>query len=109
MTFILTLGNGDQVIQLADHRLTVNGRLQDDEASKAGVFICANARLAFGFTGLARTPGFETQPWLLSALEECGAPDYKAHNILERLTERATHDFQTLTALRRIPIYKGVG
>jgi hypothetical protein len=71
MTLILTLGNCDQIIQLADRRLTVNGRLQDDELNKAGIFICANARLAFGFTGLARTHGFETQRWLLSALSEC--------------------------------------
>ena len=70
MTFILTLGNGDQVIQLSDRRLTVDGTLHDDESNKAGVLISDDARLAFGFTGLARIGSFATQQWLAAALNE---------------------------------------
>lgn len=61
MTLILGLGNREQFIQISDRRLTSNGLPQDDESNKAGMLICANGRLAFGFTGLGRAGTFETQ------------------------------------------------
>jgi len=103
MTLILTLGNSEQVIQLSDRRLSTNGRLVDDESNKAGILNCANARFAYGFTGLARYGSFDTSKWLLSALYECGPPDFWAKEIAERLCERATHDFIRLRSSRRIP------
>jgi len=103
MTLILTLGNSEQVIQISDRRLTVNSKLKDDESNKAGILICGNARLAFGFTGLSQIWDFKTRPWLLSALEECSPPDYTIGGILDRLKKKATRDFHTLPALRSIP------
>ena len=103
MTLIITVGNREQFIQVSDRRLTVNGVMQDDESNKAIVLNCANARLAFGFTGLAMVPGFETRKWLLSTVNECGPTDYLAHAILERVKNRATQDFQNIAALRSLP------
>lgn len=103
MTLIITLGNSDQFIQISDRRLTVDGELKDDESNKAGVLYCKNARLAYGFTGLARAGNFDTKNWLLKALSECSPPDYLAQNILERLKERATNDFKTIPPLKRVP------
>jgi hypothetical protein len=101
MTLVLTLGNSEQIIQVSDRRLTVNGALLDDESNKSGVLFCSNARFAYSFTGLARTrSGFETGEWLRTTLYECGPPDYVAHEILKRLQERASHDFRKLESIR---------
>ena len=64
MTLIVALGNTEQVIQISDRRLTCDGKLIDDESNKCGVLFCLNARMAFGFTGLARWKNFETTKWL---------------------------------------------
>jgi len=103
MTLVLTAGNSDQFVQISDRRITVNGALQDDESNKAVVLNCANARLAFGFTGLARAVDFETRKWLLSTINECGPPDYSAQAVLERVKEKATQAFQTIPVLRTLP------
>lgn len=103
MTIILALGNDDQLIQISDRRLSSNGRMLDDESNKVGVMTCINARVAFGYTGIARYHSFRTIDWLLTALSEAGPPDYLAHSILERLKENATHTFQEHPALRLAP------
>lgn len=103
MTLILTLGNSEQVIQLSDRRLSTSGRTVDDESNKAGILVCANARLAYGFTGLARYGSFDTSKWLISTLDECGPPNYTAKEIVERLCERATHEFIRLRSSQRLP------
>lgn len=99
MTLIIAAGNQDQFIQVSDRRLTVNGVIADDESNKAIVLQCANARLAVGFTGLARIGTFNTGDWILSALNECGPPDYTAQSIIERFTGRATKDFTEIKQL----------
>jgi len=103
MTLIIALGNSEQIIQVSDRRLTVNGQLQDDESNKAGVLITADARLTFGFTGLARAGSFATREWLNSILQQHEGRDFSAYNILEGLKERATRDFRTSPARRYIP------
>lgn len=102
MTLILSLGNQDQVVQISDRRLSLNGQLVDDESNKAGLLLCANARLAFGFAGLARIDGFETKDWLSKSIFECCPPDFSAQGIIERLKEKATHDIHTLPALKKL-------
>ncbi|MBU4518566.1 MAG: SEC-C domain-containing protein [Gammaproteobacteria bacterium] len=103
MTIILSLGNIDQVIQISDRRLSSNGRLIEDESNKAGILFCPNARLAFGYTGLARYGTFKTFDWLLTALHEAGPPDFIAHSILERVRLNATRTFQEHPVLRSAP------
>jgi hypothetical protein len=102
MTLIITLGNRDQVMQISDRRLTINHKLKEDESNKAGTLFCADARLIYGFTGLARISDFETKSWLIQALTQCAPPDFMAYKILERLKERAKQDFQDLPALRHL-------
>jgi hypothetical protein len=102
MTFILSLGNREQFIQVSDRRLSWNGRLKDDESNKAGILLCKDARHIFGFTGLAKYNKFDTRSWLLNALYECCHPDYQINKIMPRLRDRATHDFQTITVLRNL-------
>jgi len=70
----------------------------EDESNKVGVFISSNARLAFGFTCLAKYGNFDTQRWLLKNLVGLGPPDYEAKPILDRLTEKATEDFASQSA-----------
>ena len=101
MTLLFAAGNTEQFIQVSD-RLPLDGASRDDESSKAIVLDCANARLAVGFTGLARCGQFETRTWLLSTLNKCGPPEYAAANILARFRDRATKDFNTLPELKNL-------
>jgi len=103
MTLILTLGNADQVIQVSDRRLSWNGQLKEDESSKAGLLTCLNARLAFGFTGIARMGSFCTRDWLLQALMDSMPPDCTAANVLERLRLRASETFRLDPSLCKSP------
>lgn len=110
MTIILTLINSDQTIQLSDRRFTRNGILvddKDDEHNKGGVFVTSNARLTFGFAGLASYETsygtFETQKWILSSLVDLAPPDYVTKPILDRLTAKASIDFSKLPSLAGVP------
>jgi len=94
MTLILTLGNNDNVVQVSDRRLSCDGKLIDDESNKCGTIICLNARLAFGYTGLARWKRFSTFDWLLDALHHSAAPEFTIGEILERLKIKANETFQ---------------
>jgi hypothetical protein len=105
MSLILTLGNREQVIQVSDRRVTVNGLLQDDdsdESNKCGVINCKGGRLAYGFTGLAKSSKFETREWLPDALLDSGPPDYSALGITNRLKDRATRDFQNRPEIKSL-------
>lgn len=65
--------------------------------------LCVNARLAFGYTGLARYGSFKTIDWLLTALHESGPPDFIAHSVLERLRENASRTLRQHSALQHAP------
>lgn len=107
MTFILALGNSQQVIQLSDRRLTSldqRAEVIDENSNKALTLWCADARVAVGYTGLARTAGgmFDTQTWLNVALSDCGKPDFSIKPMLERFSQRATDDFALLPKLKQL-------
>lgn len=104
MTLIIAAGNIDQFIQVSDRRLTSNGIVKDDEANKLIVLNCANARLAVGFTGIARFGSFETREWILKTLNESAPPDYTAEYIVKRFTEKTSKEFQQNKELKRIPL-----
>ena len=89
MTLIVALGNRDQVIQVADRRLTAKGIVVDEESNKCGTIFFDDGRFNFGFTGIARALGLEVNRWILEALHDCGPPDYTAYNSLDRFCERA--------------------
>jgi hypothetical protein len=103
MTLILRLGTAYQVIQVSDRRLSWDGVVKNDESSKAGFLKCPNARLAFGFAGLANIGQFNTRNWLLETLAGLGPPDYWATRILERLKLRATETFSVHPDLVKLP------
>jgi hypothetical protein len=96
MTLLIGMLNRRQAVLLADRRLSVNGRLTDDESNKAITLICQNARLAFAFTGLARVGTFETRLWLMETLADAAAEHSDARFILERLTQVASNTFAKL-------------
>lgn len=100
MTLIMTLVNSEQVIQISDRRLTVNGILDDDESNKAGLLICRDARFAFGFTGLARFNNFQTRDWLLEAIYNSCSPDYIIGKTLERIRDYASMEFNNNPTLK---------
>jgi hypothetical protein len=102
MTIILALGNSQQIIQISDRRLSGNGRTIDDESNKAGVLACPNARLSFGFTGLAKYGNFNTMDWLLGLISDAGPPNFQIYDILERLRVAASESFFNHPALRNL-------
>ncbi len=103
MTLILALGNKEHVAQISDRRLSSDGRLIDDESNKCGVVFCLNARMAFGYTGLARWQTFSTPKWLLKALHDSASPEFTIGEVLERLKTNATETFKNDPALKQVP------
>jgi len=102
MTLIVSLANKDYVVQISDRRLSSNGRLIDDESNKCGVVFCLNARMAFGYTGLAKYGSFSTAKWLLKALHDSAKPDYTIGEVLENLKGKATETFKNHPALKNL-------
>ena len=102
MTLIIAAGNSDQFIQISDRRLSSNGKIIEEEANKAFVLNCSNARLSVGYTGLANAESFSTRDWLLSTINECGPPDYTAKNIILRFTERASKEYSENPIIKRL-------
>ena len=100
MTLLLGMLNRRQAVLVADRRLTVDGRLVEDESNKAATLICRDARLAIAFTGLARAGGFVTRRWLLDAVAEAAEPDSLVKPLLDRFTKAASDRFQTLAVAR---------
>lgn len=103
MTLVLTLGNPDQVIQIADRRVSWNGCIVDDETNKGGVIFCLNGRLAFGFKGLARYGSFATREWLLDTLSDAAPPDFTIGEILEKVKNAAMKTFAEHPSLKAAP------
>lgn len=101
MTLIVAVGSPRYVVQVSDRRLSSGGTVRSDEANKAGTLTCANARVAFGYSGLATAYGFHTHRWLLEGLCKLGPPDFALRQILERLTEYSTESFATVPAIQR--------
>jgi hypothetical protein len=102
MTLILSLCNKEHAVQISDRRLSSNGRLVDDESNKCGVIFCLDARMAFGYTGLAKWKGFITSAWLLKSLHDSATPDFTIGKTLERLKINATEEFKNNPQLKKI-------
>jgi hypothetical protein len=101
MTLILCLGNQDQFIQISDRRLTSNGKIIDDESNKAGVVICEDARVGFGFTGLAKSGSFETNFWLTDSIINKNK-NFKIVELLIYLRDELNNAFQTFPSLSNL-------
>jgi hypothetical protein len=103
VTLILALGNSEQMILVSDRRITGHPDLDSDESNKATVLVCANARFAVGYTGLASTvDGFTTEKWLLDRLKDAAAPTYDAYSLLQRFRDLVSEDFRKNPVLSRL-------
>jgi SEC-C motif len=97
VTLIMVLANNDQAIILADRRTSAARQQPNEEYNKLAAFVCRNARVGVGFTGVATTPtGFNTAEWLLAALMEAARPSPFLQPTVERLREIATRDIGAL-------------
>lgn len=104
MTYILSLGNADQAILVADRRVTGHPALVSDEANKAAILRTDRERFAFAFTGLAATTdGYRTETALLEILAQSGPPEYAIGPMLPRLMRRATEVFRDDPRINSLP------
>jgi SEC-C motif len=100
VTFIITAGNLDQVIQVSDRLFTPRSTPEDEEQNKTGTLVTADGRFAYAFTGIARVGHYKTRDWLISNLPRCGAPTYESYHVFEELKSRAARHFQNHPDLR---------
>ena len=96
MTLIVAAGNKDFAVLAADRRLTSNGKLVDDEANKATILACYDARMAIAFTGLATWGSFSTEKWLLESLSVALEKSNRVQFVLDTLKDKATKEFGDL-------------
>jgi len=96
MTLIVGAVNRRQAVLVSDRRVSWNGRLVDDESSKAITFLGRDSRLAISFTGLAQWGDFSTRRWIIESL----ADEADTHELLaptiESFTKAATAKLASL-------------
>src|SRR5947207_891847 len=97
MTLIIGTVNRQQAVLVSDRRLTINGRLIEDESNKTATLICRDARLVIAFTGLAEHRGFVTRRWLLEAFAAAAQPDSFIGPMIERFAKLAGERFAGLS------------
>ncbi len=101
MTLLLAAANSEQIVMLADRRLTSAGMVKDEDAGKLCSYVLGGARFAVAFTGLARVGGFDMRRWMLDALWDSAEPSLtKSFPTLQRFADRASRDFAELKDLR---------
>src|SRR6266487_5024167 len=108
MTLVVSLQNSAYTIQVSDRRVSrasLRGRFIpiNDEWNKAGVLTTSDARLAYGYSGIATFGFSKFQTWLRRALLICAEPDYLAVPTIERLAKYATDEFNSRRLLRLLP------
>src|SRR4051812_24939454 len=103
MTFILVAAGPRFLVQVSDRRISTRDSVVSDDANKAGVFRCADARVVYGYCGLASAPGFQTDLWLMKQLLACAPPDFIMGRIGTRLLDAATRTFKTHPGIRSLP------
>ena len=85
MTLLIALGNDRYSILVADRRITIGGKVEEDEFNKITILFCDDARLAIAFTGLARVGDFRTNDWIRNELWDIGKETHFYRDIIERL------------------------
>jgi hypothetical protein len=96
MTLILTTVQPTVVVMVSDRRLSHNGTIVDDEATKLTVLVTRDARVCIAYTGIARSGAFQTEEWLLHALRAATNDTLEIYPILEKLRLRASSDIAAL-------------
>jgi hypothetical protein len=99
MTLVITAATSRFVVQVSDRRLTYpDGCIYDDEANKAVVLQCRNAKLSMAYTGLGCVGSMRTDEWLVDVLANAGAGHKPMEEVIELLTQSATIEFARLSA-----------
>jgi hypothetical protein len=104
MTLLLAAVNAAHAFLLSDRQLTVMGRSQCYAATKEGFIDCSDGRLLYAYIGLAACRGFQTSRWLLDGFMKIGESKCEMQDIIEGAQDRASHDFQSLSALRDLSL-----
>lgn len=68
MTLIITMIGKNKVIQVADCRLTLEGKTCDADAIKSILVMCSDAQFSVGYTGLAEIEDKRTDYWLVEQI-----------------------------------------
>src|SRR5262245_28448122 len=117
MTLVLALSGPEFTIQLSDRKLTRQAGTMamgpqlfvlHEKANKAGAIECGDARVAYGFCGLAGDDEsddrnlFDTRRWLRSALVEAAPPECQIEPLVERVAHIATEQFAQNSYIQRL-------
>jgi hypothetical protein len=115
MTLIIATFAPEGVVFTSDMRLSWNGQLRDDERIKLGFYKHFNARLLFGYTGLAEwstgndATSFNTFHWLSGELHDASIQNHTLDQAMERLRARFSEVFKTHPILSTIqPSHKAL-
>lgn len=94
MTLIVSCVTPNAVYQVSDRRLTsfsVAGSSRRLIESNANKLVFVNGRMSFGYTGISKILGQDTDHWLTNRVAQVG--DKSAAEIFEHIRARATEDF----------------
>ncbi len=100
MTLILALANEEYVIQIADRRLTSNGKLINDDSNKSAYIVTDDSQMLVGFTGLAEYESFLTRRWILDTLSKSKSREIR--EVFEEFRENATEYFNSNSQLKNV-------
>lgn len=103
VTLILAVANKREATMVADRRLSWKGNSLPEEAQKSGIVYCDDARLLFGFTGLATIGAMNTHQWIQSTLVKLRNPNSRARDFLERFGAALTKDWGQSPAVSALP------
>ena len=93
MTLVLALANSRYAVQLSDRRLSWGGTPVTEQANKATIVVCANARLALGMAGIAHVGAFNTDDWIINTLSDYTGSRFDGGSIFQWFSERVTEEF----------------
>lgn len=111
MTLLVTLMGKNKIVQVADTRLTIEGREHESNAIKAVSVACADANFSIAYTGLAEINGARTDKWLVGKVESVfEAGNYTVDYIVQHLVSGLNSTFPALRHRgRRLPTeHKGL-
>jgi len=101
MTVNVTALSASSAIQVSDRRVVaLHGRkvvYRNDNANKAVVMACADAKLSIAFAGFGLLRGKRVDRWLAETMLERGACELKAKDVVEILRDAATDWFRSVS------------
>lgn len=103
MTLIVTTVSPKLVTMVGDRRLTNSLGVVDDDAGKMGHWLCRDATMLYGYTGLARAAGFDMPTWIGETLGKVAEEaDFAFLPMVSRLAGELTVLVATHPQLRHV-------